>query len=107
MSKIVFEYEDEEYILELDRRTCEMGERSMGLSIGDLTAGKLTLLPGLFQVALVKHHPKLKPSKVKELYDSMTDKQGLYEALYVMYAECVDTLLDEPEEGKATGWKVV
>ena len=99
---IKFTYNNITYTLEFDRKTCEVAERTFGISLTDITSGKVTMVPLLFQAAFMKHHPKMRPSKINEIYASMEDKQGLYEALASMYAECVNTLLDEPDEGNAT-----
>ena len=107
MSRIEFESNGTTYTLEFDRRSAEVAERTMGLSLSDLLNGKLTLFPSLFQAAFLKHHPKIKPSVVQAFFESMEDKQELFQALVGMYAECVTTLVDEPEEGKGNSWKRV
>lgn len=107
MSKIEFENGGEQYTLEFDRRSVEVAERTYGMSLPDLLNGKMSYMPQLFQAAFLKHHPKIKPSKVNELFVAMVDKDELYQALTAMYAETVSTLLDEPEEGKGQSWKVV
>ena len=107
MSKIEFEYKGEPYTLEFDRKSCEIAERSLGLSVNDVSSGKITLLPVLFQAAMRKHHPQVKHSQIMEMFNTMGDKQGLYEGLLTMYVECVETLLEEPDEGNVTSWKRV
>lgn len=107
MSMIEFEKDGTSYTLEFDRKTCEIAERSLGLSLSDVMSGKLTYLPVLFQAAMRKHHPSLKHTQILEILNSMGDKMDLYQALVTMYADCVSTLVDEPEEGKATSWKLV
>lgn len=102
MSRITFEKDGTEYTLEFDRRTCEVAESRLGLSLTDVLNGKLTLFPALFQAAFLKHHPKVGHKRVMEIFNDMQDKQALYEALVGMYAECVSTLVDD--EGNGTAW---
>ena len=107
MSKIEFEHEGVTYTLEFNCRTAELAERNYDISLNDLSSGKLTLFPALFQAAFTMHHPKVKSSKIRSILEGMDDKSGLYEALVGMYAETVSTLLDDPDEGNATSWKMV
>ena len=94
------------YTLEFDRKSASIAERSFGFSTADLLGGKITYFPQLFQAAFLKHHPKIKPSVVQGLFEQVENKQELFEALTAMYAECVSTLIDEPEEGNGIGWKM-
>ena len=102
MSRIVFEKDGTEYTLEFDRRTCEVAESRLGLSLTDVLNGKLTLFPALFQAAFLKNHPKVGHQRIMEIFNDMKNKQALYEALVAMYAECVSTLVDD--EGNGTDW---
>ncbi len=107
MSRITITSETNvKYTLEFDRKSAEIAERSLGLSLTDLMNGKLTYFPQLFQAAFIKHHRKAKPSTIQGLFERVENKQELYEALVAMYAECVSTLVDEPEEGKGLSWEM-
>lgn len=107
MSKIQFEANGKQYELEFDRQTAAVAEKRYGISLGEVLDGKLTYLPLLFNAAFLKHHPKERQSVIDALFDGMSDKQGLLEALLGMYAETVATLLEEPEdEGKAISWAI-
>lgn len=94
-----FEYEGTEYYLEFDRRTVEIAEEALGLTIADVRAQKITTFFKLFHAALLKHHPKIKPSTVEKLYELQDDKVGLHQDLLEMYGETVNTLLDDNHEG--------
>ena len=107
MSKIEFENDGSTYTLEFDRRSAEIAERSLGVSLTEILNGKVTYFPALFHASFLKHHPKIKPGKVKRLFEAMENKDKLFEALTGMYAETVSTLMDDPEEGKAQSWKVL
>lgn len=102
MSRIRIEKDGTEYLLEFDRRTCEVAETRLGLSLSDVLNGKLTLFPSLFHAAFLKNHPKVGHQRVMEIFNDMKNKQALYEALVGMYAECVSTLVDD--EGNGTDW---
>ena len=95
------------YTLEFDRKSASIAERTFGFSTADLMGGKLTFFPQLFQAAFLKHHGKIKPSVVQGLFEEVENKQELFEALTAMYAECVSSLIDEPEEGNGIGWELV
>lgn len=94
------------YTLEFDRKSASIAERTFGFSTADLMGGKLTYFPQLFQAAFQKHHPKIRPAVVSELFEQAENKMELYEALTAMYAECVSTLVDEPAEGNGIGWEL-
>lgn len=94
------------YVLEFDRKSAEIAERSLDISMAALTDGKLTYFRPLFQAALLKHHGKVKPAVVWELFDKVENKQELFQALVGMYAECVSTLVEEPEEGNGLSWEM-
>ena len=105
-TRITFEWNGSEYVLEFDRDSAVKAEEGYGISMRELSAGKASTAYDLFACAFIKHHPRIKGSTVKAIYDQMTDKVGLNEQLMQMYAEAAGSLLDDPDdEGKAISWK--
>lgn len=107
INKISFKYEGTEYIMEFDRDTVSRVEKTFDITTADVVAGKYTAFYGLFYGALLKHHPKIKPATVENFIKLFPDKAGVYRALASMYNKCINTLLEEPDEGNAISWKVM
>lgn len=107
MSKIAITYEKNTYELEYNRNAVRMME-SQGFNIDALTTQPVTMIPMLFYGAFTKNNPGIKRNLVDKIYDSLSGKQGLIQALVEMYAETVSTLMDSNSEteGNAT-WEVV
>lgn len=105
---IKFDYNGTTYVLEFDRESAVRAERMYDISMSELQSGKSYLAEALFAAALAKHHPKMKSSTAKTLFDLMEDKVGLYTKLTGMYAAAAGSLLDDPsDEGKAITWSEV
>lgn len=98
MSQIRFTYRGTTYTLEYTRRTVKMLE-DQGFVLEDVGTKIMTMLPLLFRGAFYAHHRNLKPDLVDEIFDNMTNKDGLMSKLAEMYAEPYNNLLSEPEEG--------
>lgn len=104
MSKqIAFEYDGKEYTLEYTRNTVRQMERR-GFVADDIASKPMTVLPDLFAGAFLANHSQIKRAKIDEIYACMGDKQKLIGALTDMYNATIETLLDEPEEGKNVSW---
>lgn len=100
MSKqLKFEYNDEEYTLEYNRRSVERMERE-GFVVSDIKDKPMTTLPALFQGAFYKNHRFVKKEVIDEIYSKMTNKQDLIGKLAEMYNEPISALVDEPEENE-------
>lgn len=95
-----FDWNGTEYTLEFDRKTVVLAEDALGLTLNDIREPKLSTMEKLFHAALLKHHPKIKPNVVEELYELQDDKQGLFADLLEMYVETVNSLLNETPKGK-------
>lgn len=104
ITQIKFKYEGTEYIMEFDRDTVSQTEKAFDISIADVRDGKISAFYGLFHGAFLKHHPNIKTPTVEKLLELMPDKQGMFRNLAMMYGNCVNTLLDEPDEGNAISW---
>lgn len=107
MSQIKFESNGTTYTLEFDRNTAMQAERMFDISIGEVQAGKISMLPSLFAAAFMKHHPNIKNGVVSGMLDKMSDKAGLYQMLAAMYLETASSVLEEPDAGNALTWKAM
>lgn len=106
-TSITFSYDGEDYTLEYNRNSIRVLERKYKFTINDLEELRVSSLPDMFACAFIMHHPDVKRSLVDEIYDSMGNKADLVEALCTMYAEVVDSIMnDEPSKGKATSWQM-
>lgn len=104
ITKITFDYNGTSYTMEFDRETVTQTEKAFDISLGDVLSGKFSAFEGLFHGAFLKHHPNIKPTTVASFMQLMPNKQEVFKTLTVMFANCVNTLLDEPEEGNAISW---
>ena len=106
MSKITIKHEKNTYELEFNRKTVRMME-GQGFNIDALTEQPVTMIPMLFYGAFSKNHTGIKRSLVDEIFDSLSDKAGLVQALVEMYAETVSSLMEgnPNDEGNAV-WEV-
>lgn len=107
ITRIKFNYEGTEYIMEFDRDTVAQTEKMFDISIGDVRDGKISAFEGLFYGAFLKHHPNIKQTTVDNFMKLMPDKQGIFRNLAMMFGNCVNTLLDEPDEGNAISWEAM
>lgn len=104
ITQIKFEFNGTEYIMEFDRDSALQTEKSFDVSLNDIRDLKLSTMQSLFHGAFLKHHPNIKQSTVNTFYDAMPNKPELFKNLAFMYSDCVNALLQDPEEGKALSW---
>ena len=100
---IRFNYKNTEYILEYNRATTKMLERA-GFSLEQLSNQPVTMIPLLFQGAFMAHHRKVKTDLIDEMFAHTPNKERIIAVLTEMYADTVNTLLEEPDadnEGNA------
>ena len=103
---ITFTWDDKEYTLEFTRATVIKMEKN-GFKIQDASEMPVATIPTLFAGAFLAHHPLVKSKTVDEIYTNMPDKAMLVEKLVSMYADVVNTLLDEPsDESKKIHWEM-
>ena len=106
MSKISMTYGKTEYDLEYNRQSVKTME-AQGFVLDELTSKPMTMIPLLFAGAFIKNHRGVKRSLIDEIFDNISDKNGLMEALMEMYAETLSTLTESNEaEGNATWARV-
>jgi len=92
-----------EYVLEYTRDTVIQLERS-GFDISSVEAKPMTSVHSLFAGAFLANHKNTKPTTIDEIYDGLSDKGGLLNALVELYNEPLEALMEEPEQGNAM-WK--
>ena len=103
---ISFTHKGTDYTLEFTRDSIKQMER-LGFSLDTAASQPVTALEALFKGAFSAHHPRISQTVLKEIWDDMDDKNGLFEALIELYSEPLEALFKEPEEGKKIEWKVV
>ena len=77
-----------------------------GFSLSEAGNQPMTSLTALFMGAFIAHHPRLSQNAIEEIWENISDKDGLFEALINLYNEPLEALMKEPEEGKKIMWKV-
>lgn len=108
MSKINLTYDKKEYVLEYNRQSVKTME-SQGFVLEELTAKPMTMIPLLFSGAFIKNHSGkdgVKRKVVDEIFEEISDKPALMEALMEMYTETLGTLTEGSGEGNVT-WAMV
>ena len=101
-----FEYKNKEYTLEFTRESVKQMERE-GFVAKDIMEKPMLTLPKLFAGAFKAHHRfDTKQKQIDEIFELFTNKQALVEKLAEMYAEPMETLMDDDniDEGNAIAW---
>ncbi len=100
-----FEHRGKEYTLEYTRESIKQMERE-GFVGGDIVTKPMTTLPKLFAGAFKAHHKfDTKQKQIDEMFDLFKNKNALIEKLAEMYAEPMETLMDDVDEGNAITWE--
>lgn len=100
-----FEFRGKEYTLEYTRESIKQMERE-GFVGGDIVTKPMTTLPKLFAGAFKAHHKfDTKQKQIDEMFDLFKNKNALVEKLAEMYAEPMETLMDDVDEGNAITWE--
>lgn len=100
---IQFDYNGKTYTLEFNRRSIEKMEQK-GFDIETATSKPMTTIPQLFEGAFLMHHPYVKKEVIDEIFTLFTDKQGLFSALAEMYADPLQTLVEDSTSKNAIAW---
>ena len=104
--QINFEYKNKEYTLEFTRESVKQMERE-GFITSDIVDKPMLTLPRLFAGAFKAHHRfDTKQKQIDEIFELFSNKQALVEKLAEMYAEPMETLMDNGnvDEGNAIAW---
>ena len=100
---ITINYEGAEYTLEYTRKSIETMERQ-GFVLSDVKSRPVwarDLSPYKEASAAFykkEDHRYVKKEKVDAIFENLTNKEVLFEKLAEMYAEPLESLMDEPEE---------
>lgn len=101
MSKqISFEFEKKQYTLEYTLRTAGQANED-GFILDQLGDKPALMIPKLVYWAFVRHQRGITRKQTETIYEWIKDKNGFITALAEMYAEAVNALVDEEEEGNA------
>lgn len=107
MAVLKIEYKGKNYELGFTRNTVVTLERN-GFDINKISSMPMTMLPMFWQGAFAAYNRGMKRALMDEIYEHIADKQGLISALTELYAETLNTLTDEPEEGQGNAkWEIV
>lgn len=102
--QLKFEHNNKEYTLEYTRETVKQMERE-GFVANDIIAKPMLTLPKLFAGAFKAHHKyDTKQKQIDEIFELFKNKQALVEKLAEMYAEPMETLMDDVDTGNAIAW---
>lgn len=104
--QLKFTYEGKEYTLEYTRRTVREMEQS-GFVVANIEKQPFSCISDLFAGAFLSRHRNVSQRTINDIYNHMTNKEGLIEALTQMYTEPIQSLVDEPEDSeKNVTWTV-
>ena len=106
MSKIALKYDGKEYELEYSRQSVRTME-AQGFILDQLSSKPITMIPMLFTGAFIKNHKGIKRNLMDEIYEEISDKSGLLQALMEMYAETLSSLTEDKEAEGNASWAVV
>ena len=101
-----FSHKGKDYTLQFTRESVKQMERE-GFVAGDIVTKPMNTLPKLFTGAFKAHHRfDVKQKEIDEMFDLFKNKQALIEKLAEMYAEPMETLMDDAalDEGNAIAW---
>ena len=105
--QLKFEHNKKEYTLEYTRESVKQMERE-GFVASDVLDKPMLTLPKLFAGAFKAHHRfDTKQKQIDEIFELFTNKQALVEKLAEMYAEPMETLMDDEniDAGNAIAWE--
>lgn len=103
--QINLNYNGKDYCLEYTRDTVKQMERE-GFVSSDIVTKPMSTLPKLFAGAFKAHHRfDTKQKVIEEIFDALSNKGALVEKLAEMYAEPMETLMDDcGDEKNAAVW---
>jgi len=112
-TKINVTYKNKEYVLEFNRAAAQQIE-SQGFILEQVEDKPSIMIPLLVYGAFMKHNRGIKRALVDEIYENIVGKmgkdgeEGFIAVLCEMYAETVNTLMDDKngDEGNAATWTV-
>lgn len=98
MSKqIVFDYDGKTYTLEYTRKSIKRME-SRGFVFSEIETKPVTRMPELFAGAFLTNHSGINQETIDKIYSGFDEKENLIGALMEMYADTLNTLVENPEK---------
>jgi len=104
IKNITFTYDGIDYVLEFTRNAIRKLE-SEGFNPADYDKKPMTVTNDLFRGAFIAHHPMTNKNLIDEIFEKISDKEGLFDALVTLYQAPFEAMTESPEEGGIT-WKV-
>ena len=103
-TKIEFTYKNNDYVLEYNRDAIRRMEKD-GYNISKLEDMVVTSMEIVFKYAFFKNHKDVfnNDDLLDEIQAMLDDKESLYETLFTMVVETVETLSTSPKN--AVKWK--
>ena len=101
-----FKHKGKEYTLEYTRESVKQMERE-GFVANEIITKPMLTLPKLFAGAFKAHHKyDTKQKQIDEMFELFTNKSALVEKLAEMYAEPIESLMDDEnvDSGNAIAW---
>lgn len=94
------------YILEYTRETIKQLER-LGFSLDAYAEKPMTMIELAFRGAFLVNHKYLRDKEISEIYEDLSNKKELNEAIMTLITECYETLVDETEKEGNASWEIV
>ena len=106
-TQIKITHNGESYVLEYDRYTIKLLEKS-GFNYNEFLEKPMTNIELAFTAAFIKNHPNTKQSVIDEIYSESKDKAKLIAVITKMINDFYDSLLADPEDDSGnTTWEIV
>lgn len=106
-TKISFEYEGKNYVLEYNRKSIENMER-LGFSVSEFQDKPMLMLPLAFKGLFFKNHKYEKQNTIDAIFDKFNKKSELIDTIATMLNETYSSLTDNTEENEGNiDWKIV
>lgn len=96
--ELTFKYEGSTYTLSFNRKTVQQLTRQ-GFKPDMITEQPAIGIPMLFKGAFLVHHRMIRDDLTDKIWGSLKNKSELISKLMEMYAEPINELISEPEEG--------
>ena len=96
MKSITLNYGGKKYTLEFNRDAIRQMEGD-GFVITDIETKPVSTIPELFAGAFIAHHATTARETIDEMFSKTPHKGELLKKLGEMYAEQLESLMDEPE----------
>lgn len=102
--KVTLVYKDNTYTLGFDRDSVRKTEQ-MGFDVYRANNMPATMLPILFKGAFLKYHKRVTNKLIDEIFDAVSDMDGLIDVLTDMYLDALNSMLDD-DDTKNVKWSL-